>query len=92
MQAAERFCTARRSNPAGRLPSTAGGLPRSPARNPTCVNPACVKPTRAEGDPEPPPRSHRLYAWWISRSFVSGRNKVPITAVMTAMTIGYQSP
>ncbi len=31
-------------------------------------------------------------SWWISRSFVSGMNSVPMTAVPMATTVGYQRP
>ena len=34
----------------------------------------------------------RLQSWWMSRSLVSLRNRVPMISVMTATTIGYQSP
>ena len=37
-------------------------------------------------------RMRRLGSWWMSRSFVSGMKMVPSTAVISAITIGYQRP
>ena len=36
--------------------------------------------------------SQSSQSWWMSRSFVSRRNRVPTTSVIIATMIGYQSP